>query len=263
MKKIRQRVCIVMPIVILLICAFGFLLAPNDPNYIDLTKKFTACCKEYPLGTDQFGRCILSRILYGGKTTLGIILVGAMTTTILGTLCGLLLGKSSYRHNIVIESLLNAVTAIPPIAYLIIFIGAWGNGITTMVIALTVSLLLRLIKLVKTRTEIELGKAYVMCAIASGASKLHITFVHVGINVIRDVLHFICLSCADMILAITGFSFIGLGLGDEVIDWGMMISEARSVIVMHPQIMLYPIVCILICTFSFNLLGREIEKGGE
>ena len=83
---------------------------------------------------------------------------------------GLLLGQGKAGRNVIFESLLNAVTAIPPVAYLIIFISAWGNSISTMVVALTISLVLRMIKLIKTKTEIEYGKAYVLCAIASGAS---------------------------------------------------------------------------------------------
>lgn len=125
------------------------------------------------------------------------------------------------RRNILAESILNAVTAIPPVAYLIIFIGIWGNSIPTMLVALTASLVLRMIKLVKTLIEGEYDKAYIMCAIACGASKMRIMLVHILPNIIRDVVQFICLSCAEMIIAISGFSFIGLSLGDDVIDWGI------------------------------------------
>ena len=80
--------------------------------------------------------------------------------------------------------------------------------------------MLRVIKLVQTRTEIEQGKAYVMCAVASGAKPSRILFVHILPNLIWDVLHFICLSCADMTLSIVSFSFIGLGMGDNVVGLG-------------------------------------------
>lgn len=108
-----------------------------------------------------------------------------------------------------------------------------------MLVALTVSLILRMIKLVKTQTEVELGKAYVLCAVSSGASKNRVLFVHILPNIIRSLVHFLCLSCAEMIMNISAFSFIGLTLGDDVIDWGTMLSEGRSMLMVHPSLLFY------------------------
>ncbi len=258
----KSKLAIILPSFIIVFCAVGFLFAPHDPNHIDLGKKFFERSMEYPLGTDQVGRCIYSRLLYGGKTTVGIIVFGSVVISLIGSALGLILGLSGNKKNVVMESILNAVTAIPPIAYLIIFIGAWGNGLVTMIMALTVSLVLRLIKLVKTKTEIELRKAYIACAISSGATRLNILFVHVLPNILYDVIHFICLSSAEMILTITGFSFIGLGFGDNIIDWGKMISDARGMMIIKPDAILYPIALVFICAFCFNLLSKEFEKRG-
>ncbi|MBU5310885.1 ABC transporter permease [Tissierella carlieri] len=263
MKKMKKTILVAAPILIILFCTFGYLFAPNDPNHVNLAVKLERACKQYPLGTDHMGRCILSRILYGGRTTVGIVLIGSAIVIVVGTFLGLVLGQKGNKQNVVVESILNAVTAIPPIAYLMIFIGAWGNGVLTMLIALTVSLIMRLIKLVKTKTEIEIAKAYIMCAIASGASRGRILFVHIVPNLIKDVIHYICLSCTDMIMAIVGFSFIGIGLGDNVIDWGIMVSESRGVIIMRPDIILYPITFIFLCALSFNLIAGAVKKGGE
>ena len=125
-------------------------------------------------------------------------------------------------------------------------------------VALTVSYILRYIKLVRTRTDMEMGKAYVMCAIASGASKLRIMLIHIFPNLIAEMIRFLCLSCADMILAITGFSFIGLGLGDNVVDWGSMILDARGALVLHPTMILYPIGAVILSTLCFNVIGRQL-----
>ena len=232
---------LILPLLVLCVCAFGFLLAPNDPDLVDLTKKFLSPCSEFPLGTDNLGRCVLSRLLYGGRTTLGIVLVGSVTVSVLGTLAGLLMGGGKNGKNLILEGVLNAVTAIPPIAYLIIFIAAWGNSVFTMVVAVSASLMLRVIKLVQTRTGIEQGKAYVMCAVASGARPRRILFVHILPNLVWDVLHFICLSCADMTLSIVSFSFIGLGMGDNVVDWGSMVSETHHYLLSYPGLTLYPV----------------------
>ena len=260
--KNEQILSYAIPIVILLFFLFGSFFAPHDPTATNIRDKYLPSSAEYPFGTDDFGRCEFSRILEGGKTTLGIVLVGSAIVILLGILFGILLAKTGRRRNILAESILNAVTAIPPVAYLIIFIGIWGNSIPTMLVALTASLILRMIKLVKTLIEVEYDKAYIMCAIACGASKVRIMLVHILPNIIRDIVQFICLSCAEMIIAISGFSFIGLSLGDDVIDWGVMLSDARALAGTHPQLLLYPILFIFISSLCFNYLGRLLEKEG-
>lgn len=258
--KIIKIISAALPLLFILLCAFGYHFAPNDPSYVDMSIRFHSSSSQYLLGTDNMGRCVLSRLLYGGKTTLGIVLVGSIGVSLLGIIFGLFMGGSRLGRSIGVESFLNAVTAIPPIAYLIIFIAAWGNGVRTMLVAITASLFLRLIKLVRTRTEVELTRAYIMCAISAGASHVRILFVHILPNLMWDVVHFICLSCADLVLSIVGFSFIGLGLGDNVVDWGTMVSESHHYIIAHPSLTLFPVLFIILCTLSFNLLGRLVEK---
>ncbi len=252
----------IIPVLIIIFCSLGFLIAPHDPETIDVINKYVPFSKEFPLGTDQLGRCELSRLLYGGRVTLGIVLLGGVIVLIFGILIGLWFGQANATKSMIFSSLLDAVTAIPPLAYLIIFVGIWGNSIPTMLVALTVSLILRMIKLVKTQTEVELGKAYVLCAVSSGASKNRVLFVHILPNIIRSSVHFLCLSCAELIMNISAFSFIGLTLGDDVIDWGTMLSEGRSMLMVHPSLLFLPILFIFLSTLAFNLLAKQLE-GGE
>lgn len=260
MKIIKKLWTVFLPALALCFFAFGFLFAPNDPDYVDMTLRFLPPCRQYPLGTDNLGRCVFSRILYGGKTTLGIILLGSVIVIFSGLVLGLPLGSSRGKIKLFLESLLNAVTAIPPIAYLIIFISVMGNGVRTMLIAVVLSILLRMVKLVKTRTEVELGKAYVLSAITSGAGRFHILFKDILPNVLWDVMHFILLSAADMVITIVSFSFIGLGMGDNIIDWGVMIADLHHYIISHPGLTLYPVIAIVLSALSFNILGRAVEK---
>lgn len=224
----------------------------------NLLARYASPSIEYPFGTDSLGRCILSRILYGGWTTLGIVLCSSLIVFLTGTVVGMVTSRAVMRENALVDGLISAVTAIPPIAYLIVFIGAWGSGAKTTLVALTVSYVLRYIKLVRTRTDMEMGKAYVMCAIAAGASKVRVMLIHIFPNLFAEMLRFLCLSCADMILAIAGFSFIGLGLGDNVVDWGSMIIEAKGAFILHPTMILYPIGAVILSTLCFNVIGRQL-----
>lgn len=261
--SLKKIVNIGFPMFVLVFCCFGHFFAPNDPHCVDISNRLAHRCYRYPLGTDILGRCTLSRLLYGGRTTVGIVSLSCLCVAVSGMVIGLLISRSKNRREILFESILNAVTAIPPISYLIIFIAAWGNCILTMLVSISLSLFLRLIKLVKTRAEIEMNCAYVLCAVTSGAGRLRVLFWHILPNLISDVVRFICLSCADMVLAIVGFSFIGLGLGDNIIDWGSMISDSNQMMLSHPALMFYPVVFIFLSTLSFHLLGRVASKGGD
>ena len=117
-----------------------------------------------------------------------------------------------------------------------------------------------MVKLVKTLTEIEMGKAYIMCMVSSGATKNGILFAHVLPNIAGEIVHFLCLSCAEMIVGISAFSFIGFTLGDEVIDWGSMLASARKLMGVKPSLLFYPSLFIFLSTVSFNMLGRLFQK---
>lgn len=261
-ERAAHNLSIIIPVLVIVLFLIGFLFAPNNPMESNLLTRFQKPSTAYPFGTDQLGRCIFSRILYGGWTTLAIVLGGSIIVFSLGTVIGMATSRVVMKENTLIDGLINAVTAIPPIAYLIVFIGAWGSGAKTTLFALTVSYILRYIKLVRTRTDMEMRKAYVMCAISSGASKLRILMIHILPNLIAEMIRFLCLSCADMILAITAFSFIGLGLGDNVVDWGSMILDARGALVLHPTMILYPIGAVILSTICFNILGRRLTEKG-
>ena len=264
MKKVvtYKKVIITVAIFILVFCTFGFVFAPNNPAQMDFLSRLEPPSDQYPFGTDAMGRCVLSRILYGGQTSLFVVLFTSFIVLIFGLPIGMLMGTmKSGAITSVVESILNAVTAMPPIAYLIVFIGAWGNSIFTMTIALTLSLVLRIIKLVKAQTSQERGKAYVLCAVSSGASELRVLIYHILPNIIKESLIFLSLSCADMIVMITSFSFIGLTMGDSTIDWGSMIEEGQSVIMKRPDLIIYPMIFAFFATFSFNSLADELTGG--
>ncbi|GMQ56328.1 ABC transporter permease [Vallitalea sediminicola] len=255
----KKRICIIICLILIVLCTFGYLFAPNDPNLVNLSIRLQQPSGNYPFGTDTMGRCVLSRVLYGGRTTLSIVLFSAIIILIMGVPIGSIMGAAKKKTGFIGDSLLNAATALPPIAYLIVFMGAWGSGAFTTMIAVTLSLFLRVIKLVKSKTEIEYGRAYVLCATASGASRCRVLFVHILPNLLQDVVMFLFLSCADMIMMITSFSFMGLGLGDRVVDWGSMILDAQSVAMMRPHLIIYPIAFVFMCTAVFNILGKELE----
>ncbi len=257
--KIIKHWKIILPIFVIILCFLAFLLAPNDPEKINLLMRLQPPSAEYPFGTDIQGRCLISRILYGARLSTGVVLGSAMLVVLSACPIGLIMGYSGNKTSWLTESILNSVTALPPIAYLMVFIGAWGNGVFTTFLALTLSIFPRLVKLVKTKTEIERNKAYVLCAIVSGAGKTRQMFRHILPNCAKEITTFMSLMCAEMIMMVTSFSFIGIGLGDNAVDLGGIIQEAYQVVLVRPDIMLFPVVFVVLISLSFNLLGQNVQ----
>lgn len=257
--KVKRRYATIFSFIVIGFCLFGFVFAPNDPDKVDLTIRLIGPSLRYPLGTDTQGRCLFSRILYGSQISVAVVLISVLLILIVSCPIGLYMGKSKKKLKWIVDTVLNAMTALPPIAYLMVFIGAWGNSIFTTFIALTLSILPRLVKLLKTKSELELEKAYVSSALVSGCSTSRLLFIHILPNCFNEIISYLSLMCAEMIMMITSFSFIGLGLGDDVKDLGGIIEEGYQVILLRNDIVLYPVIFVVLISLSFNLLGEKVK----
>lgn len=262
LNKQRKALFILLIITILLPFALSALKL-NNPNQTDVMAKFQKASVKYPFGTDHLGRCEFSRLISAGKTTITIVVQASFIIFILGTGMGLILTALKNAPRIVLLSILNAINAIPPIVYLIIFIGAFGNGKRVVLFSLCISLTLRAIKYVYSLAKEELKKAYVISARCMGASKARLLFVHILPNIFINIIGFISLSCAEIIALISGFSYIGINLGDEIIDWGLMINEGRQVIHTAPKFVIFPTLIIVFYTFVFNKVSEILKLGEE
>lgn len=258
--KYNTRIKIIILIILIFIpIVLGYLI-PNSPFTVDIFKKFMGSSNKYLLGTDNLGRCELSRLLLAGKITISLVVVASFIIGIMGTILGLLLSINDSFFKMIILSVLDSVTAIPTIVYLVIVVGVLDNRIATVLIALVLSIVLRLTKFVMVLSQEEQKKAYCICAKCLGASNCRIAFVHILPNIISRILSYLSLSCAEMIMMISGFSFIGINLGDTKIDWGVMLDEGRKYFNMMPSLTIYPMVLIIFYSFVFNTLSNIIKE---
>lgn len=257
----RKKIKLILMIVLILLPLSGSLFIPNNPNHVDVSKKFSSSSHAYLLGTDNLGRCEFSRLLVAGNNTIKIVLAASLIIFAAGTCIGLFMsGKKQESLHLMMLSLLDSVTAIPTIIYLVIIVGILGNGIFPMIMALTISLILRLIKFVMVLSEDEQKKAYCICAKCLGASDTRLLFFHILPNILHRIFSYISLSCAEMIMLISAFSFIGISLGDEKIDWGLMLNEGRNFFSVKPSLALLPMALIIIYSFVFNALAKIIKE---
>jgi len=244
---------------IVLCILFAGLFAPNDPLKIAMNDRFAAPSSTFPLGADAYGRCILSRLLYGSRYSLGL------AVCIMGIVIALVLPMgmtATYRGGITERIFLlscDVSMALPPTVFVLTIMGVMGNGIGNLVFSAVFSYWGWYGRMVRSYTASEINKGYVVSAIVGGSSALKILSRHVFPNILPGLLVLFALGIGDTILLISGFSFLGIGLPSGSPEWGAMMSDAKSVLLQAPQYVIYPGLCVFFTVCGFNLLGEGLR----
>ena len=251
---------------IVFVAVFAPLIMPNDPNKINVLKKFLAAGAEYPLGTDQLGRCVLSRLIIGTRYSLGIALPSLLAIGVMGITLGAAAAYIGGRFERVFLVICDIFMAFPPLVIVLSLVGALGQGLGNILIAIFFSTWVWFAKVVRTYAKIERSKDYVAASKIAGCSGLGIIARHIIPNILPQCIVYLSTGIASAILMVSSFSFLGLGFEKGVAEWGAMLSEAKSSFYSHPALVLYPGLCILLTAAGFNLFGealRDIVSPGE
>lgn len=257
-KRFAVGFCIVM--VVLLVAVFATVLAPNNPNEVNLSLKNIGPCLKYPLGTDTLGRCELSRIIYGCRNSIFITIPALAMLSFIGLVLGSLCAVAQGTVDRIISFIANVFMSFPSLMVGIVVVGVLGNSYQGVVITIIISLFAWFTRMVRSIAIVEMGKDYIVSARIAGASSLQIVMKHLIPNILPQFLVYISSSIASSILMVSGFSFIGLGLGVGESEWGAMLDNAKTVIYSNPILIVYPGLCILITAIGFTLLGEGISK---
>jgi peptide/nickel transport system permease protein len=234
-------------------------IAPNDPNEINALNKFQPGSPAFPLGTDHLGRCVLSRLIFGARYSLGI---SFPTLLALGVI-GLTLGTAAAYAGGVAERMFTIVCdifmAFPSLVIVMSLTGALGQGVEIILFSAVFSMLVWYAKVIRTYAAIELRKDYIMASKISGCGGPGIVARHIIPNILPQCLVLLCTGIAGMILMVSGFSFLGLGFEPGTPEWGAMLNQAKSNFYSHPELVVYPGLCILITAAGFNLFGEALR----
>ena len=234
-------------------------LAPNNPELVDTTKKYMEACKEYPLGTDQLGRCELSRLIYGARYSLGISLPVLAVLAVLGLVLGTLSVCAGEKTDRVLTMFCSVFMSFPSLVIAVAVIGLLGNGIKNIAIAIVVAMWAWFTRMVRSYAAVEMGKNYILAAKISGCGTLKLILRHLIPNILPQYLVYLSTGVASSILMVSGFAFLGLGLPAGVPEWGAMLNEARAGLYSHPEMLIYPGICILLTAAGFNLFGEALR----
>jgi len=233
-------------------------VAPHDPIRQDLPRALAGPSAGFPLGTDEFGRCILSRILYGARLSL---LVGVIATAIgaaVGILSGLAAGYFP-RLDAPIMRVMDVLLAFPSILLAIAVVAALGPSLVNVMIAVGVRSIPSYARLARSMVLSLKELEFVQGATALGASHPRVLFRHILPNSVSPLLVFSSMQIATAILLAAILSFLGLGVQPPTPEWGKMVSDGRAYLMEAPHVSLFPGLAIFVAVMGFNCLGDGLR----
>jgi peptide/nickel transport system permease protein len=249
-------------LLILILTAFAPLIAPFDPiaQSRDPADRLSPPNAEHLMGTDDLRRDIFSRVLYGGQTTLSVAVISVTGAVSGGLVLGLISGYFGGRLDDVISRFLDTLMTLPGILLAIVIITILGTGLNNAMLAVAISNLPTIARLVRGDTLVEKNKVYIEASRAMGASHAHILIIHILPNVIQSVIVIATLHVANAIQIAAGLSFLGLGAQPPHPEWGSMLNDGRNFMRSGEWWMtLFPGLAIFMTVIAINLLGDGLR----
>jgi peptide/nickel transport system permease protein len=234
--------------------------APYDPAAIDLGHRLLSPSHTHWFGTDELGRDIFSRILYGARISL-IVAISVVTISlslgmVIGGLAGYYGGWVDTALNIFV---MNAFLALPGILLAIAFVAFLGPGLLNLVLALSISGWVGYARLVRAQVLAVREREFVEAARALGATDVRIFALHIVPNIVQPILVQAAIGMAGAVLAEATLSFLGLGIPAPAPSWGSMLNDARSHLFDSPHLVVFPALAVMGCVLSFNFIGDALR----
>ena len=244
-----------------LICAiFAPWLAPQDPAHIDLPNRLQPPSSQHLAGTDELGRDILSRLIWGARISMfvgsSVVACSLLLGLIIGSFAGYYGGGIDRIVNIVV---MNAFLSFPGILIAIAFVAFRGPGILNLVLALSLGGWVGYARLVRGQVLAVREREFVEAARALGANDLRILTRHILPNIIQPVIVQAAIGMAGAVLAEATMSFLGLGVPPPTASWGSMLNDARSHLFDSPHLVLVPAATVMLAVLAFNFIGDALR----
>jgi peptide/nickel transport system permease protein len=250
-----------MLVTVFVVCAlFAPWIAPQDPARIDLPARLMAPSPSHWFGTDELGRDILSRIIYGARISMlvgsCVVAVSLTLGMIFGSIAGYYGGVTDRVLNMIV---MNAFMSFPGLLLAIAFVAFLGPGIFNLVFALSLGGWVGYARLVRAQVLAVREREFVEAARALGASDVRIVVRHIWPNIIQPVIVQAAIGMAGAILAEATMSFLGLGVPPPTASWGSMLNDARSHLFDSPHLVLFPAAAVMLAVLSFNFIGDGLR----
>jgi nickel transport system permease protein len=253
-------ICTIILGILFIITMLAPLIAPNDPIAVNLAYKLQPPSWEFPLGTDHLGRCNLSRLLFGGRISLGFAMLIFISSLTIGLIIGTFSGYKGGWVDQVLMRFCDGVMAFPSLILILGLVGIFGPGLQQVILALMLVQWVYYARMFRGMVLSLKEQNFIAAAKISGSSQWKIIKNHIVPNVLPPLVVMGTLEMGWAIMDISAMSFLGLGVQPPTPEWGAMIHEGKSYIRTNPELMLYPGLMIMLVIVTFNLLGEALSE---
>lgn len=247
-------------ILFLMMAVFAPVLAPYNPAALNLLHRLQPPSHAHWMGTDELGRDILSRVIYGSRLSLTVAVSVVSLSFLLGLIFGGIAGYYGGRLDVAINTfLMNAFLALPGILLAIAFVAFLGPGLLNLILALSIGGWVGYARLVRAQVLAAREREFVEAARAIGASDLRIFIRHILPNILQPLIVQAAIGMAGAVLAEATLSFLGLGVPPPAASWGTMLNDARPFLFDAPHLVIFPAIAVALCVLSFNFVGDALR----
>lgn len=254
-KMIYFYIVLTIAVLFVVLAIIAPIFAPHDPLETNFDRILEAPSAEYPFGTDQVGRCILSRILYGASVSLGMTSALLIIVSILGFIIGVISGLWGGMVDTLIMRITDTVLSFPDIVFAIAIVGILGPGITNTIIAFSIVWWTKYARLTRVLVWELKNNEFIQAAKMAGAGKIKIVTHYIFPNISPTLIVQFMIDIGGIMLALAGLSFLGLGVQAPTPEWGNMLNEGKAYLQTAPWLLLFPGLAIFIVVVIFNTLG--------
>jgi len=251
---------VVLVVIFVIFAVIASWIAPQDPAHIDLPTRLSSPSTAHWFGTDELGRDILSRVIYGSRISMlvgsSVVAVSLALGLIIGSIAGYYGGRLDRFVNVVV---MNAFLSFPGILIAIAFVAFRGPGIFNLVLALSLGGWVGYARLVRAQVLAAREREFVEAARALGASDLRVVVHHILPNIIQPVVVQAAIGMAGAILAEATMSFLGLGVPPPTASWGAMLNDGRAHLFDAPHLVIFPALAVMLAVLSFNFIGDAMR----
>jgi nickel transport system permease protein len=257
----RKLNWVALPLVVLFLAtaAFAPMLAPDDPSAVDLEKKLSPPSYQHLLGTDHLGRDILSRLIWGARTSMGSVFLIINLVMIVSLMVGSISGYVGGKVDSLFMRICEIFLTFPTFILAMFLIGVLGTGMTNVVLAIALTHWAWYARIIRSLVLSMKNREYILAARVVGTNHWQIFVKHLAPPVLAQLVILATLDIGHMMLHVSGLSFLGLGVQPPMPEWGVMINDARQYIWTQPELIMYPGLMIFLAVLAFNILGDSFR----
>lgn len=262
-RRISIRVALLVVVALVVVSALAPWITPYEPETMDLINVLAPPSWEHWLGTDENGRDILTRLIYGGRVSLAVGLASMIGAVLLGSTLGALAGFFGGWIDTFVSRFIDGMMSIPLFFFLLTALSLFGSSLPNLILVIALTGWMSVARIVRGEVTANREQQYVEAATALGASRTWILFRHVLPQSTPSIIVAATLGIAYAIIAESALSYLGLGVRPPTPSWGNMLSEARGFIWQNPLLTLYPGALIFLSVLAFNAIGDGLRDATD